>query len=136
MVKNINALYDALVTMVKTEMNVAMCKTDIRDFEIHPAIGFGLAITNDSDLISGASAVELNIPVAIEDYGAGHMVNMSVMTMYEDFKKLVNSKLPTYLDANHVNWSNPKLGQFNENLAITDPATKGLIGTINIIIKL
>lgn len=137
MATNLNNLYDGLIEMVQKEMPmVAMCKSDIVDFEIHPAIGFGLPNMTPTDLVSGENMVQLKIQVVIENYGGGAQAVMSVLQMYEDLNSLINTKIGTYLDKHDVNYAYPKLDLFQQNMAVSDQTIRGLIGNLNIIIEL
>jgi hypothetical protein len=135
--QNLTNLYDALIEMVQKEMPlVAMCKSDITEFEIHPAIGFGLPGITPTDLVSGENMVQLKIQTVIEHYGGGAQAVEAVLQMYEDLNTLINTKLKTYLDNHHVNYAYPKLDLFQQNMSVADQSIRGLIGNLNIIIEL
>ena len=128
--------YKSLIDLVDTEMNIAMCKSDVSDFEIHPAIGFGIAIVRDANIVSHPNMIILDIPTVIEDYGQADAVTINVMSMYEEFRKTMGSKIVTYFSKYNVNCSSCEIGQFTPNYAITDPSIRGLNGSVTLTIEL
>lgn len=137
MVSNINKLYQCLIDLVTENMpEVAMVKSDIDDFEVHPAIGFGIPSIRNSDIMGTDKTVQMDIPCVIEDYGASADLTLSTTTMYEDLRNLVFNDLRTYLDDANLNYANIDMLEFLPLQIPADQTIRGLSGYITIIIEI
>ena len=130
-------LYKSLVDMVEAHMaDVAMCKTDIGDFEVRPAIGFGIPMISPVGIIGRDDEVQLTIPVVIETYGAAEPQTVQLAALYEELRTTLKTYLQTHLTSNNVTLTSLDIDTFQPLPIGSDIAVRGLGGNLVILIKL